>query len=344
MIAPPPRPPASTTHVAIVGAGIAGLALAWRLVERGAQVTLLDGGHGGASRVPVALINPFRGRSGRPGRFDVAGAREFWRLAAQLGEQGIDPGAERSGVLRVASNESQVRSWRSHEGLEEMAEVPPGLAGAAGVFLAPLGGYVVPGRMLAGLRELLTDRGVDLLDDTPVTRVSRSGSGWQLWTARGSLQATRVVLATGASPLPEIEGVPGGLGGDFEVNLGEVVELRGPDAPRVDLPRPVAGPVYLAKVGYSVYVGGNRRGPDREDTKVAQLLRESAVRMVPALAGWQVASVWSGRRLRHLGNEPQCLQLAPGLWFLGAFGGRGFLTAALFARLLARRLMALRDD
>src|SRR5690625_7182618 len=99
MIAPPPRPPASTTHVAIVGAGIAGLALAWRLVERGAQVTLLDGGHGGASRVPVALINPFRGRAGRPGRRDVAGAGGVWRLAARLGEPCAAPGAASRGAI-----------------------------------------------------------------------------------------------------------------------------------------------------------------------------------------------------------------------------------------------------
>jgi len=325
--------------VAVIGAGVAGLSLAWRLTGRGARVTLLDGSTGGASQVPVALINPYRGRSGRPGRFDVAGAREFWRLARELEQHGLFSGAVPGGVLRVATTKSQLRSWRSREGLEEQTSPPPGLAPAAGYFLAQLGGQVVTESHLRALRALLHASSVQVLNDSRVKGVSRVAAGWQLQGSDWTLDVDVVVLATGASPLPPIDGRRRELGAQYEVNLGELVELQPADEPAVYLPRPVAGPVYLAQLGCSVFVGGNRRAQDRSDVRAPEPLRDSAARLVPALKGWEVASVWVGERLKHESNEPQCLQLDEGLWFLGAFGGRGFLTAALFARQLAERLL-----
>ncbi len=59
----------------IVGQGIAGSLLAWRLVQRGASVSLIDSGdaHAG-SRVAPGVINPLAGRKLKP----------TWRVAEQL--------------------------------------------------------------------------------------------------------------------------------------------------------------------------------------------------------------------------------------------------------------------
>jgi glycine/D-amino acid oxidase-like deaminating enzyme len=53
---------------AIVGGGVMGLSLARALAQRGREVTLYSAGERGAegaSALPVALLNPFRGRTGR---------------------------------------------------------------------------------------------------------------------------------------------------------------------------------------------------------------------------------------------------------------------------------------
>ena len=59
----------------IVGQGIAGSLLAWRLAQRGASVTLIDSGdaHAG-SRVAPGVINPLAGRKLKP----------TWRVVEQL--------------------------------------------------------------------------------------------------------------------------------------------------------------------------------------------------------------------------------------------------------------------
>ncbi|HEX7022971.1 MAG TPA: FAD-dependent oxidoreductase, partial [Trueperaceae bacterium] len=58
----------------IVGAGIAGCTLAYELCKRGRRVLLLEAGlagREGASGVPVALANPYRGRSARASPNDL---------------------------------------------------------------------------------------------------------------------------------------------------------------------------------------------------------------------------------------------------------------------------------
>src|SRR5690606_32704899 len=111
--APAAAPPASTDVLA-VGAGIAGSALAYELARRGVDCLLVEHERpgAGASGVPVALINPHRGRSARASAADLEGARAFWELTAALEREGGVSGARRSGVLRVPDQERQARAWR----------------------------------------------------------------------------------------------------------------------------------------------------------------------------------------------------------------------------------------
>ena len=70
----------------VVGGGVMGVTLAYTLARRGARVTLLEGGAGprGASGVPVALLNPYRGRSARASAFDLAALAATWALVGEL--------------------------------------------------------------------------------------------------------------------------------------------------------------------------------------------------------------------------------------------------------------------
>ncbi|MDE0099936.1 MAG: FAD-dependent oxidoreductase [Truepera sp.] len=102
-------------QVAVVGAGVAGCMVAFELSRRGHPVTLIDRagpGRGGASGVPVALLNPHRGRSGRATPSDLEGLAAFWRLCGELEAEGLDPGAHRTGVLRIAHSRRPARAGR----------------------------------------------------------------------------------------------------------------------------------------------------------------------------------------------------------------------------------------
>src|SRR5690606_37867704 len=131
--------------VIVVGGGVAGLTLAHELSRRGAHVTLVErtAAPAGASAVPAALLNPYRGRTARARPTDLAGLEAFWRLARTLEEEGLDPGARATGVLRVAPSPRQAALWRevaaaAGDGTRWLApdEVPDGVHAPHGALLA----------------------------------------------------------------------------------------------------------------------------------------------------------------------------------------------------------------
>ena len=105
--------------IVIVGGGVMGVTLAYTLARRGAAVTLLERGHigAGASGVPVALLNPYRGRSARASAFDLKALEAMWALVGDLEAQGYTTGVVQSGVLRAASNAKQAKQWQKRDGV-----------------------------------------------------------------------------------------------------------------------------------------------------------------------------------------------------------------------------------
>lgn len=326
--------------VAVVGGGVAGTSLLWALARRGARALLLERGRvgaQGASSVPAALLNPHRGRSGRASPDDLAGLAAFWELAAGLGRLGLDPGAHRGGVLRVAGSARQAASWRRLPGVEwlEPHEVAAPFRAPHGAFRVAAGGWVVPARLLAALVEAARGAGGAVREGCGVRAVERAGDGWRLRTDGGDVTAARVVLCVGADALPVGLEEPG-----FERVAGDVIALDAAPLGPAGLPRALAGAVYAAQAGERVHVGGNHRAAGEDDPAAARLLQASVARAVPALAASARLGTWTGVRARREGNEPVVAELRPGVWLMGALAGRGFLRGALEAERLAARLLA----
>lgn len=322
--------------MAVIGGGIAGLGLAWELARAGADVALFEAGRigaQGASSLPAALLNPYRGRSGRATELDLAGLDAFWRLDDELAALGLASGARRSGVLRIPSQPRQAGAWRRlGDGDPELAwlepaAVPPPFHAPHGALLVRRGGWVEAPVLLRALATAAQRAGAELHEGVRVRRLERSTRGTRLDDPVGR-HFDEVVLCVGADPAPEL---PLPL---LERVAGDIVRLGGDP-----LPYPVAGAVYGVSSGGEVLIGGNHRPAGSDDPRAPELLRRSFAWFAPPLAAAPIGGSWTGVRARRSGNRPLARQIGPGLWLLGALAGRGFLCGPLLARRLARELL-----
>lgn len=218
---PPPLPPLvgdEEAEVAIIGAGYAGLNAALELAERfGIHATVLEAGQ------------PGWGASGRNGGFCCHGGARL--TAAQITARHGDAvaqewaGFEYDAIERVRDNltryaidadagpEGELYMAHSARTFARMQAAPPqpgtelleratlaerGMQGAGlhGAILSPHGFPLHPLKYVLGLARAAQAAGVRVHGDSTVTALTREGGGWRLKTARGSLRAKRVLVAT----------------------------------------------------------------------------------------------------------------------------------------------------
>lgn len=322
----------------MIGGGIAGLSLAWELAAAGASVTLFEAGRlgeRGASALPAALLNPYRGRTARARPLDRAGLEAFWGLHDTLATLGHPSGATRSGVLRIPSKARQARDWHAlaeaDDGLAWLApdDVPPPLHAPHGALRVVRGGWVRPRTLLAALAAAARTAGASLLEDARVEAIAHRPGGVLVTGAWGERTSDVAVLCLGASPAPAGVAPP-----PLERVEGDIVRLEAPP-----LPLPLAGAVYALSDGAGVLVGGNHRPIGRADPDGPALLRRSLGWFAPPMADAPIADVWRGVRARREGNRPLLARLGERVWMLGALAGRGFLCGPLLARSLTRSLL-----
>ena len=336
-------------RLALIGGGVAGASLALAAARAGLDVTLFsdERSAAAASAVPAALINPYRGRSGRASDDDLAGAARTWAWAAQLEGAGLESGAHASGVVRLADAARQARAWSERAGAQAFGPEPepaPGRWRAPdGGMLIPVGGWIDPPRWLAALRAAAERLGARWHQGCRVVALQRDDEGLRLTLhgpsepaadalARGPFDLVAVCIgafAPAALPHLPVTPVPGG------------VALVAAHMPSV----PLAGAVYAAPVGSPsrygldprqawLAIGGGHGadGTDGDPSALATVLARSYPGALPL-----AAQVWRGVRARGPDPQPQQLELTPGVWWFGSFAGRGFLRAALEAeRLVAR--------
>lgn len=337
--------------MAIVGGGVMGASLARALARAGHAVTWWAPDPDGASAVPVALLNPYRGRSGRAHPDDLAALRVTWRWAEELHDAGLAPGAHRSGVLRLADGERQARAFGEVPGLRRLAAdaLPAPFRSVHGGAWVAEGGWIDPRAWLAALaRDAAAHAAARMphrvvaIERVRVTRgrvargrAARGSAG--CWRLTGDDGATslhdRVLVATGAAPWPA--GWTRALGEPpaFERLAGDVVPTRLP-APAV----PLAGASYVGSVrddrGVAVAaIGGHHRPPGPAPEDAARRLVTNLSWAWPELeeAQLRTEAAWWGVRAHGEGNRPQLREVAPGAWWVGALAGRGFVVAAAVA-------------
>jgi tRNA 5-methylaminomethyl-2-thiouridine biosynthesis bifunctional protein len=340
---------------AVIGAGLAGAAVASSLARRGWQVTVLDAAGSpasGASGLPVGMLAPHVSPDDALlSRLTRAGIRATWLELERLLEEGRDWRA--SGVLerrpegdtRVPTGWSDAgpnESWPANA--EQLAKA--GLPTDAPALWHARAGWVRPSRLIeAWLRE----PGVAFRGNASVARLARSADSWQLFDAADQLlaEADRVVIAAGfesgrfAPGLP-LQPVRGQVAwGRMASNLAlPSTPLNGDGHLIAHVPDAEGALLWLAGATFdrdSTDLASTAADSDANRERLARLHPAAATSLAPAFDSGEVHA-WVGVRCASGDRRPLVGPLdagAAGLWACTALGSRGLSFAALCAELLA---------
>ena len=361
---------ASAADIVVVGGGLAGLASALALAERGKQVTLLETRHIGW------------GASGRNGGFVSAGfalggEAVLKRLGAGPGRQLYD--LSHAAVERVRARAGRdlgpdalplpmgagiLVGWRYDPGagiadkvaahaklLGEDLEFWPktrlrsvlateryhcAVLNRRGFHLNPLAFC----RRMARLAEMA---GVRIFETSPVTAIERRGLGWLVKTGSDSVTAREVVLTGGGYLGRLVSGVAQGilpictyvmttepLGDRLKAAINCGYAI-GDTRMNCDYYRPLADGRLLW--------GGDITARQQPPRQLAEQMRGRMVQVYPQLADAKVDFAWQGTMSYARHRMPAIGQAAPGLWYATGFGGHGMATTTLAGELIGAALV-----
>jgi glycine oxidase len=319
----------SRLDVVIVGAGVIGLACAWRAASRGLRVCVLERGQpgDGASGVAAGMLAPVGEATwGEEGLLDFAlYSHARWpSFAAELeGVSGRDAGLIEIGAVHVALDRDEAealhRRFELMRSLEldarwlsgrEARSLEPGLSpSAVGGVHAPHESAVDPRLLLEALRAAAAAAGAELFTGADVRDALLEGDRLiGVRTADGTAhRAERTVLAAGAWS-GEATWLPDWVRPAVRPVKGEILTLRGPASAPVCEHLVVSERVYIVpRPDGRLIVGATveERGFDVRVTAggVYELLRE-AYRALPEVAELELAGAIAGLRPGTPDNAP----------------------------------------
>lgn len=349
--AAPPQP----SHAVVIGAGLAGAAVAASLARRGWTVRVLDAARApaaGASALPVGLLAPHQSpddnllsRLARAGvRMTLQEARE--RLAAGLEWQPTGVLEWRGDDLRAPPGDDALAPWT--RAATPAQQRTAGLAADHAAWWHEQSAWVVPAALV---RSWLRTGGVQFQGASAIARMARVGTQWLVQDAQGATlaQAQLVVVAAALGTGPLL-----GWGGEVHAVRGQVswAPLEEEDASALP-PFPVNGHGHFLPrvplVDRGAWITGSTYGradcdatPRDEDDaanvqRVAEMLPRAGAVLRAAAARGQLRH-WAGVRCAASDRRPLAGEVEPGLWVCTAMGSRGLSFAALCAELIAARL------
>ena len=314
--------------VLVVGAGVIGLACAWRAAQRGFSVAVIDrdAPGSGASGIAAGMLAPIGEASwGEQALLDLnlASAQLFPDFVAELEQaSGRSVGYRRCGALHVALDRDEAAELRRRHELQESLgldaewlsarecrELEPGLATAVtGGIHARDDAEVDPRSLVAALLAALERQGVQVTAPCEaVEAIVDAGRLAGVRTSAGELRAQHTVLASGWRS-GQAEWLPPDARPPVRPVKGQIVSLRGPaDEP---LCRRIVATEWVYVVPRAdgrVVVGATveERGADVTVTAggVHELLRE-AYRVLPDVAELELTGVAAGLRPGSPDNAP----------------------------------------
>jgi glycine oxidase len=352
----------SSFDVAVVGAGVIGLAVAWRLAQRGLRVIVLERGSEPAretSSVAAGMLAPISEAIATEVplmRLGLASVQAYPGFVSELEDiTGMDTGYLPCGTLLAARDGDEAEalgrelSLRESLGLEahrlrasEARRLEPALAPTLRLALeVPDDHAIDPRKLTAALVRALSSAGGELRTAAAVAALSTEAervTGVRLADTGELIGAENVVIAAGPWS-SSLDGVPAGASVPVHPVKGQILRLHDPSGPGLltRVVRYTGG--YLVPRGDGRYVLGatmEERGFDTTVTAgaVFELLRD-AFELVPSVSELVIDELSVGLRPATPDNAPALGPGAlPGLhWATGHFR-HGVLLTPITAKIV----------
>jgi glycine oxidase len=358
------RPVRSRPRVIIIGAGVIGLGIAWRLAGR-ADVTVFDRGKAGAGASHAAAGMLAACCEAEPGEEAlVALGRESQARWPAFAEElcrasGIDVELRREGTLVLALTADDQAEIAHRLEFQRRLDLPlewlsaaatrarePHLAGKiAGALFSPQDHQVDNRKLAQALRVAAETAGVTIHEQRPVEEiVVRSGRACGAALEDGTVVAADIVLLAAGAWSRGIGGLPPDRRPPVRPVKGQMLALR------MDAASPLLTHVLWAPGAYLVprrdgrlIVGATveEKGFDETITAGGMLtLLEAAWRAIPAVEELPIDEIWVGHRP---GSRDDAPILGPGplesLFYATGHHRNGILLAPVTADAMARLIL-----
>jgi glycine oxidase len=358
-------PMARRPHVVIIGAGVIGLGIAWRLAHR-ATVTVFDRGKAGAGSSHAAAGMLAACCEAEPGEEALVAlgrdSQARWPSFAEelMRVSGVDVELRREGTLVLAlTADDQAELIHRLEFQRQKLDLPlhwlsaaetrakePHLAGKiAGAVSSPQDHQVDNRKLVQALRVAAEVAGVEIREHCPVREIAvQGGCATGVILEDGTkITADVVVLAAGAWSR-RIAGLPPDRRPPVRPVKGQMLSLRmDPAAPLLQHVLWAPGAYLVPRRDGRLIVGATveEKGFDETVTAGGMLtLLEAAWRAIPAVEELPIEEIWVGHRP---GSRDDALILGPGpldgLFYATGHHRNGILLAPVTADAMARLIL-----
>ncbi|MGO8672404.1 MAG: glycine oxidase ThiO [Capsulimonadaceae bacterium] len=324
-----------STDVAVIGGGVIGLSIAYRLAVEGRAVTVIDAGkRGQASRAAAGMLAPLAESNSLPAltEIGVPSLRSYPKYLRDISNNsGIPIALHGPGILRVATTDEEAQELcnsvdrQSQSGFpvfqlsqSEMRDMEPEIGAQLLVgVLSPAEKHIPPYLLTHALRAACELLGVRLLSRTEVTDLRQRGTGWEMMIPGGGIVSEVLIAAAGVwtrellgrleldVPVTPLKGQI--LSVCFSPNeVTEVSHRKSSFRPWSDAVQPFTHTIYahgtylVPRPSREIVIGATEEpeaGFDTGSTSEAiASLRMRANRLVPALADASLTEATAGLR------------------------------------------------
>jgi glycine oxidase len=347
--------------VVIIGAGVAGLGIGWKLAEAGAEVVILERAQAGGSTTlasggMIAAAAELGHASPPEAEFARRSSAMWPAFAAELETRtGLGVGYRRNGSLMVMlegetpHGKPELGETNPHGAdmltAEQARAMEPMLAPSVkGALWAPDEASVDTHAMAKALIVAFERAGGSIQRNETAVRFELDAEQHIVGvrTPFGLHHADAYVLAAGAWS-PRLEGLPEAAVPPIIPVKGEILVLEPPAG--AELPKHVVwgNGIYLVPRGNRLLVGATaeRTGYDTSPTPEATAwLRKQSSGLMPALSSWRISDHWVGLRPVSPDGMPLLGQSAvDGLFIAGGQYRNGILFAPAIADMMSRLVL-----